>query len=88
MFNGGAEDNSIPGQGRIPEAGYYRPGNYKDEAREFLREHVDRKTFDLVMDDNGQGGIAPVMAKLYLNEDDWERFIWIENHGSLEGFIE
>ncbi len=66
--------------------GAYLPGTYKEEANNFLRQRMDQTTFERIMS-HKDGRMHPyVAAKIYLSEPDWEKYIWIERHGSLEGY--
>lgn len=66
--------------------GAYLPGAYKDEARDFLRQCMDQDTFERIMSHKDGRKHPYVAAKIYLSETDWEKYIWIERHGSLEGY--
>ena len=75
-----------PDQLEAVTGGRYYPGSYKTEAISFLKEHMDRKTYDLVMS-SGEGHRHPyVAAKVFLSGADWEKYVWIEQYGSLDGF--
>ena len=64
----------------------YAPGPYRGEANAFLRECMGSEKYDAVMT-VGAGRSHPyVAARVFLSDYDWERFVWIEQHGSLEGF--
>ena len=64
----------------------YSPGTFIDESMTFLKSHMDADTYDLVMERQDEKAIPSVVARLYLNEDDWLKYIWIEKHGSLKGY--
>ena len=66
--------------------GNYTPGDYREEAKAFLKACMDEKTYNFIMS-HGDGRNHPyVAAKIYLESGDWEKYIWIEHHGSLDGF--
>ena len=83
-----------PGQlesvsGGAPALGIYRQGfRYKKEALQFFRACVGNKAYERAM--NSEVGRAHhyVAVRVFLNQLDWEKFVWIEEHGSLEGFPE
>ena len=60
-------------------------GAYQTEALQFLKEHMDEKTFDLIMKKDSKKPYVP--AKIFLSPSDWEKYAWIEEHGSLDGFM-
>ena len=64
----------------------YSPGVYKKEAIAFLKQCLDENVFEkLCRNDNFRRN--PVIgAKLFLGASDWNKYVWIEQHGSLEGF--
>ena len=69
------EEAQVRGGADFP--GVYRPGLYRDAALDFFRSCV------------GSGHRHHyVAARAFLNQADWERFVWVEQHGSLEGFPE
>ena len=66
--------------------GHYTPGDYREEAKAFLKTCMDEKTYDSIMS-HGEGRSHPyVAARIYLGKNDWNKYVWIEHHGSLEGF--
>jgi len=64
----------------------YTPGAFMEEAMAFLKKNMDEDVFTMVMNSQDEKAIPSVLARIYLNEDDWQKYIWIEKHGSLEGF--
>ena len=61
-------------------------GNYLTEVVSFLKEHMDEKTYNMVVQ---RGEKKPyVAAKVFLSPSDWRKYVWIEQHGSLDGFRE
>ena len=73
------EMNSISG-------GVYQPGKYRNEAIAFLKERLDEKQFSRIMCHSRAQQQPYVAARILLNPADWEKYVWIENHGSLDGF--
>ncbi len=49
---------------------------------------MDRKVFDAVMRSDEGRKLPHVAARIYLSPSDWKRYVWIEQHGSLEGFAD
>ena len=68
--------------------GVYRPGLYRDAALDFFRSCVGSETFNRAMGSEYGHRHHYVAARAFLNQADWERFVWVEQHGSLEGFPE
>ena len=66
----------------------YIPGTYKETAIAFLRERIDGETYERLVAHSGWNRFPYVAAKLFLDEDDWRRYVWIEQHGTLRGFSE
>lgn len=68
--------------------GFYRPGAYRDAALEYFKSRVGVETFDLAMGSPYSQRHHYVAARAFLSQPDWERFVWVEQHGSLDGFPE
>ena len=66
----------------------YIPGTYKETAIAFLRERIDGETYERLVAHSGWNRFPYVAAKLFLDEDDWRKYVWIEQHGTLRGFSE
>ena len=69
--------------------GVYRQGfRYKKEALQFFRARVGEEVYARAM--NSEAGRAHhyTVARAFLNQNDWEKFVWIEEFGSLDGFPE
>ena len=64
----------------------YSPGIYKTEAVMFLKQCLDSDTFDRLCKSENFRRNPVVAAKIYLGGEDWNRYVWIEQHGSLAGF--
>lgn len=82
-------DQLEPVSGGSSPLGVYRPGfQYKQESLQFFRQCVGEETYQLAM--NSEAGRAHhyAVARAFLNQTDWEKFVWIEEYGSLDGFPE
>ena len=66
--------------------GSYSGGRYTQEASAFLRERVGEDTYAMMMSDPHSRSHPYVPARIFLDQADWDRFVWIEQHGSLDGF--
>ena len=69
------------------ELGIYRPGfQFKEEALNFLKLCVGEDTYNRAM--NSEVGQLHhfVAARVLLSQADWEKYVWIEEHGSLDDF--
>ena len=84
-----AKEMPVWGTG-TPEAvkGKYTPGQYRDEAKSFLRASMDKNVYDMLMQRRSSSMHTYVIAKMYLSAGDWCKYVWIEHHGSLAGFRE
>ena len=76
---------SINGRSNI--LGVYRPGfRYKQESLRFFKECVGEETYKLAMNSDAGREHHNAVARAFLNQKDWEKFVWIEEFGSLDGF--
>ena len=67
--------------------GVYKPGfQYKNESLQFFREKVGDEVYKKAMGSHAGHEHHYAVARAFLNQWDWEKFVWIEEHGSLEGF--
>ena len=66
--------------------GNYLPGNYKEEASDFLRSCLGESIYEEIMSAEAGQRHPYVAARLFLNEDDWRKYVWIEQYGSLDGY--
>ena len=77
----GPEDNGAS------ELGIYKPGfQFKEEALQFFRQCVGEDAYDRAMNSEVGKLHHYVAARVLLSQADWEKFVWIEEHGSLDGF--
>ena len=75
-----------PEQLEIFSDGKYLPGNYKREADAFLKTCIGAQMYDKVMRAEAGRRHPYVAARLFLSEDDWRKYVWIEQYGSLDGY--
>ena len=69
--------------------GIYRPGfRYKQASLDFFRHCVGEETYQLAMNSDAGRAHHYTVARAFLNQKDWEKFVWIEEYGSLDGFPE
>ncbi len=54
---------------------------------DFFRLCVGKATYELAMNSEAGKQHYYVAARAFLNQDDWEIFVWIEQHGSLAGSL-
>ena len=64
----------------------YSPGVYKKEAIAFLKQCLDKDVFEKLCRNDKFRRNPVIGAKLFLGASDWNKYVWIEQHGSLEGF--
>ena len=75
-----------PEQLEIFSDGKYLPGNYKREADAFLKTCIGAQMYDKVMSAEAGRRHPYVAARLFLSEDDWRKYVWIEQYGSLDDY--
>ena len=69
------------------QLGVYRPGfRFKKEALLYFRQCVGEETYARAMQSEAGKRHHFVVARAFLNQEDWEKFVWIEEYGSLKGF--
>ena len=69
--------------------GVYRPGfRFKTESLRFFRQCVGEETYACAMQSEAGKRHHFVVARAFLSQEDWEKFVWIEEFGSLKGFPE
>ena len=67
--------------------GVYRPGFlYKNESLQFFRLCVGDDVYRRAMNSDAGRAHHYAVARAFLNQSDWEKFVGIEEHGSLDGF--
>ena len=69
--------------------GVYRPEfRFKKESLAYFRQCVGEETYHLAMNSDAGRAHHDGAARAFLSQPDWEKFVWIEQFGSLEGFPE
>ena len=69
--------------------GVYRPGfRYKQESLRFFKECVGEVVYAKAMNSDAGRVHHYTVARAFLGQTDWEKFVWIEEFGSLDGFPE
>ena len=73
--------------GGSPALGIYRPGfRYRKESMQYFKSCVGEDTYLKAMNSDAGRAHHYVVARTLLNQSEWEKFVWIEEHGSLKGF--
>ena len=65
----------VPGQGK-----------FQKESKDFFRQCVGDEIYQRAMNSDAGRMHHYVVARAFLSQADWQRFAWIEEHGSLEGY--
>ena len=69
--------------------GVYRPGfQFKQESLDYFRQCVGEETYQLAINSDAGREHHYAVARAFLSQRDWEKFVWIEEFGSLDGFPE
>ena len=69
--------------------GVYRPDfPYKKESLRFFRACVGDDVYTRAMNSEAGREHHYAVARAFLNQKEWEKFVWIEEFGSLDGFPE
>jgi hypothetical protein len=69
--------------------GVYKPGfRFRDASLRFFRECVGEETYSRAMNSEAGKRHHYVVARAFLSQSDWEKFVWIEQYGTLAGFPE
>ena len=67
--------------------GVYRPGfRFIKESLLFFQQCVGKETYTRAMQSEAGKQHHFVVARAFLKQADWEKFVWIEEFGSLAGF--
>ena len=67
--------------------GVYRPGlRYRERSLAFFRACVGEEVYERAMSSEAGRRHHYVAARAFLGQADWEKFVWIEEFGSLAGF--
>ena len=69
------------------QLGVYKPGlKYRKESMAFFRDCVGEETYTRAIHSEAGRRHHYVAARVFLDQADWEKFVWIEEFGSLAGF--
>ena len=80
-------DQMEPVSGGGHALGVYRPGlQHRKESLRFFKACVGEDTYNRAMGSEAGHAHHYAVARAFLNQSDWEKFVWIEEFGSLDGF--
>ena len=60
-------------------------GPFLQEADAFLRTQIDRETYQKIMGHEAGRAHPYVAARIVMDDEQWEKYLWISHHGSLAG---
>ena len=63
-------------------------GPFLQEADSYLRMQIDQATYQKIMGCEAGRAHPYVAARILFSPDQWNRYLWISHHGSLDGFTE
>ena len=67
--------------------GIYRPGfQHKEESLRFFKECVGEEAYNKALGSEVGRAHHYAAVRAFLSQAEWEKFVWIEEHGSLIGF--
>ena len=69
--------------------GVYRPGfpyRYKKESLRFFKGCVGEDVYLRAIGSDAGREHHYTVARAFLDQEEWEKFVWIEEYGSLDGF--
>ena len=73
--------------GGLAVLGVYRLGfHYKEESLRFFQSCVGKDVYLKAINSDAGRTHPYAVARAILNQADWEKYVWIEEHGSLDGF--
>ena len=75
-----------PEQLEIVNEGKYLPGNHKKESEAFLRACLGEQMYEKIMSAEAGRRHPYVAARLFLSDDNWRKYVWIEQYGSLDDY--
>ena len=85
--NGLSTDQMEAARGGSHALGVYRPGfRFKKESLRYFRQCVGEETYARAMQSEAGKQHHFVVARAFLSQEDWEKFVWIEEYGSLKDF--
>ena len=65
----------------------YAPGEYQAEAMAFMDSCLGAAEYARIMSPEKARQHPYVAARLFLSPLDWKKYVYVEQHGSLEGFV-
>ena len=73
--------------GGVAPLGVYRSDfRYKEESLRFFKECVGDEIYAKAMNSDAGRAHHYTVARAFLSQENWEKFVWIEQYGSLTGF--
>ena len=73
--------------GEVCPLGVYRSDfQHKEESLRFFRECVGDEVYAKAMNSDAGRTHHYTVARAFLSQENWEKFVWIEQYGSLAGF--
>lgn len=73
--------------GETNALGVYSPDfRYKKESLQFFKACVGEDVYTRALSSEAGRAHHYTVARAFLNQADWEKFVWIEQFGSLDGF--
>ena len=92
MTDGKKQTELEPGEMLSVSGGYalgiYRPGfRYRKESMQYFKSCVGEEAYKKAMNSDAGRAHHYVVARTFLNQSEWEKFVWIEEHGSLDDFL-
>ena len=66
--------------------GNYAPGEFRAEAMAFIRSCLGEEQYARVLGTAKARQHPYVAARLFLSPADWEKYVYLERHGTLDGF--
>lgn len=66
--------------------GNYTPGEYQAEAMAFMKSCLGEEQYVRVMSPEKAREHPYVAARLFLSPLDWEKYVYVEQHGTLDGY--
>ena len=73
-------------QSKKPADGNYTPGEYQAEAMAFMKSCLGEEQYARIMSPEKARQHPYVAARLFLSPQDWKKYVYVEQHGTLEGF--
>ena len=67
--------------------GVYKPGfQHKKESLQYFKACVGEDVYARAMSSEAGRAHHYSVVRAFLNQTDWEKFCWIEQYGTLDGF--